>query len=601
MHTEYLKRNAVFILFAILFILLILMDTAGYNIKVNYGVDPLNESMKTSINIRMETAREDDILSNENIMNNLYYCGIINSSQWTRGRNDISFIIEYYSEKDPTALIRNISFRFFCIEIFKIDHINYTDVFENAEEIQVSDSGDLIIDVTNGVSELRFKSDRLIELGNITEKINMIRMLIILSILLVLFSFIWIDHKSKSPQYHKWIVILTIMVILVTCLSVFGTENASPDEDVSSESVKYYYKHWGLPDYLSEDAIGTISNYGSSRLKEITPYYFVAGKLGTLVDRIVGFKTSYRFLNLAMFYMLFIYFIKNGKRDKWLLAGMITTPQLWYIFASTTSDAWDYFISYIIVLALIKDGKPRKRMLFSIFRGVMFFLLFCGKQNYYTIALFSFLVYLVKLIKTQHNRKQLMKEYIVILFTAGVLFGGRRLLDYYWYSGEKQSILSGIWKTYNQRNIHTYLDQGRDLAYVLTDTVLLDLLYKSFVGLYGWMYYQSGIIYYCAIGIAYISFIVYIAKYFRNNRTSRVYAYITTGMIAFSFILVLYHCWARDFQPQGRYMFPAIPCVMYLVSQGKALYRRRTYGYLMQAIVLISLYSFVRYGMLFIM
>jgi len=72
MHMEYLKRNAVFILFAILFILLILMDTAGYNIKVNYGVDPLNESMKTSINIRMETAREDDILSNENIMNNLY-------------------------------------------------------------------------------------------------------------------------------------------------------------------------------------------------------------------------------------------------------------------------------------------------------------------------------------------------------------------------------------------------------------------------------------------------------------------------------------------------------------------------------------------------
>ena len=194
-----------------------------------------------------------------------------------------------------------------------------------------------------------------------------------------------------------------------------------------------------------------------------------------------------------------------------------------------------------------------------------------------------------------------MKEYIVILLTAGVLFGGRRLLDYYWYSGEKQSILSGIWKTYNQKNIHTYLDQGRDLAYVLTDTVLLDLLYKSFVGLYGWMNYQSGIIYYRAIGIAYISFIVYIAKYFRNNRTSKAYAYITIGMIVFSFILVLVRCWTQDFQPQGRYMFPAIPCVMYLVSQGKALYRRRTYGYLMQAIVLISMYSFVRYGMLFIM
>ena len=601
MHMEYLKRNAVFIFFAILFIFLIMLDTAGFNVKVSYGDVPLDKFMSTSINIRMETAREDEILSNESILNSLYYYGIINSSQWTRGRNEISFFIEKNNETDPTTLIRNISFRFFCINVFKIDHINYTDVFENAEEIQVSDSGDLIIDVTNGVSELKFKSDRLIELGNITEKINRIRMLIILSILLVLFSFVWIDHKSKSPQYHKWIVIWSIIVILVTCLSVFGTENASPDEKVSSESVKYYYKHWELPDYLSEDAVGTISQGGYSRLKEITPYYFVAGKLGALVDRIVGFKTSYRFLNLAMFYMLFIYFIKNGKRDKWLLAGMITTPQLWYIFAYTTSDAWDYFISYIIVLALIKDGKPRKRMLFSIFRGVMFFLLFCGKQNYYTIALFSFLVYLVKLIKTDHDRKQLMKEYIVILLTAGVLFGARRFLDYCWYSGDKQSIMSDIFKTYRKISRHSFLDQGKDLAYVLTDTVLLDLLYKSFVGLYGWMYYQSGIIYYRAIGIAYISFIVYIAKYFRNNRTSRAYAYITIGMIVVSFILVLYHCWARDFQPQGRYMFPAIPCVMYLVSQGKALYRRRTYGYLMQAIVLISLYSFVRYGMLFIM
>jgi len=598
MHMEYLKRNVVFILFAILFIFLIMMDTAGFNIRVSYGDVPLDESMRTSIYVKMETTKNDYVYSSEGIINNKFYYGIINSSQWTRGGNHISLTIENNSEKDPTTLIRNIAFRFFCIDIFKIDHINYTDVFENAEGIQVSDSGDLIIDVTNGVSVLRFDSDRLFELGNIREKINMIRMLIILSILLVLLSFYWIDHKSKSPQYHKWIVIWSIIAILVTCVSVFGTENASPDEKVSSESVKYYYKHWGLPDYLSEDAISAISNYGASRLKELTPYYFVAGKAGALVDRIAGIVTSYRFLNLAMFYLLLLYFIKNGKRDKWLLAGIMTTPQLWYIFSYTTSDAWDYFISFIIVLALIKDRKPKKRMLFSIFRGFMFFLLFCGKQNYYTIALFSFWVYLVKLIKTQQNRKQLMKEYIVILLTAGVLFGGRHLLDYYWYSGDKQSILSGIWKTYNQKSIHTLINGGRDLAYMLTNTVLFELLYKSFVGQYGWMTFRSGIIYYYAIGIAYISFIVYIVKHFRNTRTSKAYVYITVGMIIVSFILVLFRCWTQDFQPQGRYMFAVIPCVMYLVSQEKALYRGRTYDYLMQVMALISMYSFVRYGML---
>ena len=116
-----------------------------------------------------------------------------------------------------------------------------------------------------------------------------------------------LDHKCRTSEdaaHYKWVTILGIILFLIMISVNYGTQYCSPDEHVSAGAVRYYYDHWGLPNFNDDSVLESFSVYGNSRLKELTPYYFLAGKIGVVVDKTIGAAFSYRYLNFILFFIL---------------------------------------------------------------------------------------------------------------------------------------------------------------------------------------------------------------------------------------------------------------------------------------------------------
>ena len=124
-------------------------------------------------------------------------------------------------------------------------------------------------------------------------------------------------------------------------------------------------------------------------------------------------------------------------------------------------------------------------------------------------------------------------------------------------------------------------------------------LFKSFFGVYGWMRFDGEDIYYKIILLLNVSLIAYILFMLLKDKDKQVRfeAVVWVGVAVSMIIAVVYHCWAVDYQPQGRYLFGILPCWMHLASKRKV-YDRVTAEYLLEAIALVSIFSFVRYGMI---
>lgn len=599
-----IEKNVVFIIGAFILSFLLIYDTTAYNVKISYGDMPKNNQNVPKLNGSIITNKDDVPLSSDYLINDKYSYGVIRSSQWTRSGNKLIFHFNRYEDNELSeAVVEKISFRLLFFTLYTIDYKNYANAICEANESYISERNEIVIPIGDHGNEISVLSDFIINNGQIKIKIYVIKGLIVLLFLLLIITFIWLDVWTKSSEKankYKWTILLLIITCLIMGMSLYGTNLSGPDEDGSIPSVQYYYNHWGLPDFNTEEARATFCNYGSSRLNQKTPYFFFAGKIGLLIKWIVGNDRATRVFNVVLFALLVILYISKGDNNKWLLIGLILTPQLWYIFSYTTSDAWDYFISYIIITLLVIGNKPRNRILFSILRGVLFAVLFMGKKNYYTVLLFSFFIYLIEYLAANKNiRRKLMLEYGIILITTAIIYSTRVLIDFLYYGGQKAAMLEEIGDSYKKVTIMSLQTLGKDLSYVLLETNLVDRLIKSFFGIFGWMKYESGKIYYWVIEILYAGLMFFFIKgtSFRKNKIEVTKIIISLGMIAIAVFAVVGHCWINDFQPQGRYLFGMIPCVMYAFSRNDKIVHSRLIEYCFEGIVLVSIYSFIMYGM----
>ena len=74
----------------------------------------------------------------------------------------------------------------------------------------------------------------------------------------------------------------------------------------------------------------------------------------------------------------------------------------------------------------------------------------------------------------------------------------------------------------------------------------------------------------------------------------RVIYWTMWAMIAFMYLLTIYNAYFVDFQPQGRYLFPALPALACQIALYKEVEEHKAVRMLVTVIAVVSLYSFYK-------
>lgn len=419
--------------------------------------------------------------------------------------------------------------------------------------------------------------------------------------------------KQSNRKYSIAVAVFFAMVFACMITIAFGVrvDTVHPDELQTRPAVLYFQDHLLSPDVRTlEDSY--FSGYGMTRLWELNPYYLLAGK----VSLVSGDYASFRIFGLLLALGIMILCLLMYRKNRAFAFVFALTPQVWYIFSYATSDAFDFFLGVVCLYQLVKEdsllnrlfeGKDTKPWSYLLL-GLLFALVLMGKKNYYLTALWVFSVLLIKLVfKKKEERKGAFTRCLCLLGVTLAVFGARFLYDQSMYDFHKSEVVSEQMELRAEARYKesaspdSYAEgfhlnrQGVAFSEFVTKYGFFGLLSKSFAGLYG--AYNVGtndlyyIVYYLILLLIWILWGTSALKK-GADPMGKAYFFTALALTLFSFLLVVYNAYFVDFQPQGRYLFPAIPVLIYGLCLQKDLTDRKMFRICAVLLALLSLASF---------
>ena len=537
-------------------------------------------------------------------------------------------------------IINSISFGTRFIELGKWSNSTLEEIILNTQNIssQVITSEGVNFKTDVNDPQIYLSSDTINEMQHSNYKVfNFIEKFIIYLILLVIIisliklrkidSLINLFGKNRDKLNEiltfslKGILCCAIIVIFI--ISIQSSINRHPDELVSFFAANYYTEHWSPPDLRDPNIAYTYSVYGNSRLSELSPYYFVVGKLSVLMTYVLANGSFIRFANFAMLMVMTLIFLVKYKKYPFMAVILCLTPQLWYLYSYVTSDGWDYFVSFLALYQFInsksmlnkalvepKSGRNIARVLFV---SLLFALILMGKPNYYILLILFFFILLFKLIDCEKtNRKSLFLKLLIILSCVFLFLGIRMIPDFVHYGHENRSAVKKEMKEvraqyqfktstpleekYDGLNLY---NRGISLKELLIDKKWVEITIKSFMGVYGYMQYFADPKYYEVLLYLYFGVYCFILYYgfTTANKRKRMLFLISQMLVFLSVGLSLYNSWFLDFQPQGRYLLPILLILAFSTTLNKKIYQNIAFKLLLCTIGVLSLYSLLSVGL----
>lgn len=409
----------------------------------------------------------------------------------------------------------------------------------------------------------------------------------------------------------KIMLLITLLYIVIIAVA---SPSIHPDETVTKAAIEYYKANFMVPD-MRELPDDKFCVYGQTRLCELTIYYFIAGKIAALIP----YETSYRFFNVMLAFIIVFIIIRKYKTDPFLLFAFFITPQVWYIFSYATSDALDYFFTFILVYQLSVKTSMLNTMLDSdnfilnqtniitiIFISLLTAFILMAKPNYFLVLLLMAYVLLKKYFMAEKGsrRNALFKFYIFVAVCSLAVFLSRYAIDLYYYGLHKSEIFRQmrIIHAIPKFNPATPFNEMYETMFLAAKNVplitlftkygFLQVLIGSFFGLYGGMNITAHPVYYFIMLAAYLFFFAVLFNYIIKSHNKEKYADGITAVIlaVISILLVLYYSYFIDFQAQGRYMLPLLLVITYLVSQNKEILQNK---YMVSSIMAMGILSHI--------
>ncbi len=397
-----------------------------------------------------------------------------------------------------------------------------------------------------------------------------------------------------------------------------------PDEMQTRAAVDYYRTHWIQPDVRSEFVATTVSGYGMTRMSEINLYYLFAGKFANLC----AFTMSFRALGMLLILILGVFVLKNIKKERYIAILFFATPQLWYLFSYATSDAYDYLFTVFAAYEILAENSAMNRVLREKFRakhlwtylgvGFVFANLLMAKKTFYVVLATIFMLLLYRLIfAPKDQKKQLLVKYMGFLVMAFAIVLVRYYPDFGYYGLNKGAAVDQVieatalyeYKPSTPAELQAkstlLFAKGVTLKEFFADWNFNGELFKNYFGYYGVYSLEAKDWYYVLMAVLYILMFAVVGLLVHQNIKKQKVAgksvvrirltyWTMWGMILLMYLLTIYNAYFVDFQPQGRYLFPALPALACQIGLYKEVEDHKAVRTLITAIAVVSLYSFYK-------
>ncbi len=397
-----------------------------------------------------------------------------------------------------------------------------------------------------------------------------------------------------------------------------------PDEMQTRAAVDYYRTHWIQPDVRSDFVATTVSGYGMTRMSEINLYYLFAGKFANLC----GFTMSFRALGMLLILILGCFVLKNIKKERYIAILFFATPQLWYLFSYATSDAYDYLFTVLAAYEVLSENSALNRILKQPFKGrhipaylgigFIFANLLMAKKTFYVVLATIFMLLLYRLIFAEKDvRKKLFVKYLCLLGAAFAIVLVRYYPDFGYYGLHKGAAVDQVIEAtalpeYKPSTPAIYqakstllFEKGVTLKEFFVDWNFNGELFKNYFGYYGIYSLEAENWYYVLMAVLYIALFGSVGLLVHQNIERkrkagesvlrvRLTYWTMWAMILLMYLLTIYNAYFVDFQPQGRYLFPALPALACQIGLYKEVEDHKVVRTLITAIAVVSLYSFYK-------
>ena len=417
-----------------------------------------------------------------------------------------------------------------------------------------------------------------------------------------------------------FVILAAIICTLTLCLSFGSAFNAHPDEVWHITSVSYFLfePYPALKSTLQ--SIHSFSSYHSSYLLTGELYYPAAALwtslLSTLTDLPLDQWQIIRLFSVTCFTLLIWLLIRQ--RSYGLLLPFLITPQLWYVFGYANSDWFGVTAATLLLLFLnqsritfhrfaMRDSSWRLLQLAPI---LLFVALLCfSKPNYWVAAIFCFYEPFVRILRKKSTGASRIRAAAFSLILSIFLSLCLALKFSFSHAVEMHIVPA----TAAQPGLT--LDTSPDLLARMGQTTRLyahhislwELLIernwiwlscRSFFGDFGWMNYHLTTNYYCIVIFLFGALLFTAIRVCRSEKHFCRAAWFTILVIGANISSAIIFSWVIDLQPQGRYLFPSLLAIGWMLSRVRNWQSSRIVSTLVLILAILGVYAFICYGLI---
>lgn len=589
------------------------------HVIMEYAEDPTGDAVVT-------VYHEEKILG-ETLVNEgraeLYFWG-----------SDVTGIAPIHYATHEKLLLTDLELRIHGILAIKLTPEKSEQYFVGNQDLKIleTESSGLKLQIQGETPRLLLNEAAQQHLTIIANVVKLLNLLFFVLIYTVLFWYLFqvLDlqrHHNPEDLLDAVLGIVGLFAVLISWNIAFTSAYGGtihPDEMQTRAAVDYYRTHWIQPDVRSAFVAETVSGYGMTRLSEINLYYLFAGKFANLC----GFEMSFRGLGMLMILILCCFVLKNIRKNRFMTILFFATPQLWYLFSYATSDAYDYLFSVFAAYEVLSEESLLHQILKKSFHwkqlpaylgiGFVFSNLLMAKKTFYVVLLTVFLLLLYRLIFAEKSQKKMLfGKYILLLVISFSFVLVRYAPDFEYYGFGKNAAVDQVieetaWPEYKpstpaaeQAKSTQLYEKGVTLKAFFNEWDFNKELFDNYFGYYGIYSLRANDWYYCLMRVLYLVLFVNVGilvhQCMRRERLAgnaviqKCLIYWTMwGMIGLMYLLTIYNAYFVDFQPQGRYLFPALPALACQIGLYKEVQEHRIIKFLITVIALMSLYSFYK-------
>ena len=442
---------------------------------------------------------------------------------------------------------------------------------------------------------------------------------VVLGGLVILFILSLIPQKDPFIYVPVFLVFVSVLIFYTSSI----TRLIHLDEPVHVHAGKYYENNWIPPEICSPETRDSYSISGVSRLDNFEIIYLFAGKLGKLLTRLnVAEYQRYRYFNGLLFLILALLSLRF-REYRILTLPLLMTPQVWYLFTYFNSDAFSLFVIIVISYQIIAEksmtntyltGSDNEglKLVRPVAIGLLFSLLLLIKVNYYIFIVFLFLILIKKIgFKEFPHPRRVIRRVAVIALIAAVVFGIRWGIDIgiNGMDRKEKRVACRVKLSHPLYSPATPLEKRFKFKNLKDRNVPVSDLFtkynwgwKTFLHSFGVYYIQprAELDYYKLIMVILLFGSLYLT--FSNLKQFQVDQFLLLAIVVFCSLLLLglslWNSWTANFQAQGRYLFPVLVMIGFLLHETLPNYNEKVINLIVLALFGLSTYSYIYIGLM---